>query len=340
KEGKDFATLAKQDSSDLGSKNAGGDLGWLDKGTTDAAFEDALFALNKGDVSAPVLSSEGYHIIKLNDVRAGKTRTFDEVKPELAKQYAETERERAYTEKAGKLTDLTYQDPSTLEPAAKDLGLTVQKTALFPRQGGAEGVAANPAVAKAAFSDSVLVQNNNSDPIDMGPNHLVVVRIAEHKPSTPIPLADVTDTVRGKIMAERIASDAKAHAGELLAQLGKGETFDQLAAAQNLKAEEQKGVGRDAATVDSALVKAAFSMPRPENGKSDSQLVALGGDSYALIQLDNVIDGDPSKLDAKTKEATRTTLTQGAGSAVAREFIAALRKGTKITVSEDKLQDL
>ncbi len=339
KDGKDFAALAKQDSADLGSKNAGGDLGWLDKGTTDEAFESALFALKKGEISAPVLSPEGYHIIELRDVRPGKTRSFDEVKPELAKEYADTERERAYTEKAGKLTDMTYQDPSTLEPAAKELGLTVQKTALFARQGG-EGIAANPAVAKAAFSDSVLVQNNNSDPIDLGPSHIAVVRIAEHKPSTPIPLAEVTDTVRGKIIAERIASDAKAHAETLLAQLGKGETLDQLATAQGVKVDEQKGVGRDAASVDSALVKAAFAMPRPLSGKPDNKLVDLGGDSYALIQLDSVVDGDPSKLDAKTKEATRTTLAQGAGSTVAREFIAALRKQTKITVSEDKLQDL
>lgn len=339
KAGKDFATLAKQDSADLGSKNAGGDLGWLDKGTTDEAFDSALFALKKGEISAPILSPEGYHIIELRDVRPGKTRSFDEVKPELAKEYADTERERAYTDKAGKLTDLTYQDPSTLEPAAKELGLTVQKTALFPRQGG-EGIAANPVVAKAAFSDSVLVQNNNSDPLDLGANHIAVVRIAEHKPSTPIPLADVTDTVRAKIIAERIASDAKAHAEALLAELGKGQTLDQLATAQSLKVDEQKGIGRDAATIDSALVKAAFAMPRPVNGKPDSQLVDLGGDSYALIQLDNVVDGDPSKLDPKTREAARTTLEQGAGSAVAREFIAALRKQTKITVSEDKLQDL
>ena len=340
KEGKDFATLAKQNSTDLGSKNTGGDLGWLDKGTTDEAFENALFALKKGEISEPVLSSEGYHIIDLRDVRPGKTRSFDEVKPELTKAFADSERERVYTEKAGKLTDLAYQDPSTLEPIAKDLGLTVQKTALFARQGASEGVAANPAIAKAAFSDGVLVQNNNSDPIELGPNHIAVVRIAEHKPATPIPLADVTDTVRGKIIAERIAKDAQAHAAALLVQLGNGQTLDQLAAAHKLKVEDQKGIGRDAATVDGALVKAAFSMPRPQHGKTSNQLVDLGGDSYALIQLDNVVDGEPSKLDAKTKQATRNALMQGAGAAVAREFIAALRKEAKITVSEGRLQDL
>ncbi len=339
KDGKDFAALAKENSTDLGSKNQGGDLGWLDKGTTDEAFESALFGLKKGEISAPVLTSEGYHIIDLRDIRPGKTRSFDEVKPELTKQYADSERERVYAEKAGKLTDLTYQDPSSLETAAKDLGLKVQKTAQFSRQGNGEGIAANPAVAKAAFSDSVLVQNNNSDPIELGPNHMAVVHIAEHKPTTPIPLDTVREIVRGKIIAERVAKQAKAHADALFAELVKGTTLDALAGEQKLKIEEQKGVGRDAATIDSALVKAAFTLPRQPQGKS-SQLVELGGDSYALIQLDNVVDADPSKLDAKTKEAARTTLAQGAASSVTREFVAALRKGTKIKVSEDKLQDL
>jgi peptidyl-prolyl cis-trans isomerase D len=338
KDGKKFDELAKQSSDDLGSKNQGGDLGWLDKGTTDEAFETALFALQKGEVSAPILTSEGYHVIDLRDIRPGKTRSFDEVKPELAKQYADSEKERVYAEKAGKLTDLTYQDPSSLEPAAKELGLKVEKTALFARTGG-EGIAGNPAVAKAAFSDGVLVQNNNSDPIEIGPNHVVVVRIAEHKPSTPIPLDAVKDAVRGKILAERVSKEAKERANALFAELGKGQTLDQLAGTDKLKVEDQKGIGRDAANVDSMLVKSVFAMPRPAQGKPGSQLVDLGGDGYALVQLDAVTDGDPSTLDAKTKDAARNTLAQSIGAVVSREFIAALRKDTKIQKNVSRLEE-
>lgn len=338
KGGKPFAEVAKQESDDLGSKNQGGDLGWLDKGSTEEAFETALFGLQKGETSKPVLTGEGYHLIELRDLRPGKTRPFEEVKPELAKQFAETEKERVYAEKAGKLTDLVYQDASSLEPAAKELGLQVQKSTLFARQGG-EGIAANPAVAKAAFSDSVLVQNNNSDPVEIGPNHVVVVRIAEHKPSTPMPLDSVKDAVRGKILVERTAKQAKERADALFAELGKGQSLDQIAGAQKLKVEEQKGAGRDAATSDSALVKAVFAMPRPQAGKPEQKLVELGADRYALVQLDGVVDGDPSKLDAKTREATRNTLTEGAGMATVREFVAALRKQTEVTLSESRLDE-
>jgi peptidyl-prolyl cis-trans isomerase D len=337
KGGKNFADLAKASSEDLGSKNQGGDLGWLEKGTTDEAFEAALFAMNKGDISDPVLSAEGYHVIELRDVRPGKTRSFEEVKPELAKEYSTSERDRVYAEKAGRLTDLTYQDPSSLESAAKELGLTVQKTDLFSRNGGT-GLAANPNVLKAAFSDSVLVQNNNSDPLEIGPNHILVVRIAERKPATPKPIEEVKDDVKAKIVGERAAKKAKARADELYAALGKGETLDQVATANKLKVESQQGIGRDAANLDSALVKAAFALPRPQEGKPQYELVTLGGDAYALLQLDSVADGDPSKLDAKTKQAARNTLSQNVATVVTREFIDALRAGTKVHIAEDRLQ--
>ncbi len=338
KSGKDFATLAKQDSDDLGSKNLGGDLGWLEKGTTDEAFESALFAMKKGDISDPVLSPEGYHIIQLRDVRPGATRSFEDVKSELAREYSNTERDRVYTDKAGRLTDLTYQDPSSLDSAAKDLGLTVQKTDLFARNGGT-GIAANPNVIKAAFSDSVLVQNNNSDPIELGPNHIVVVRVAEHKPATPKSLAEVRDLVRARVIAERTARKAKARADELFAEVDKGQTLDQIAAANKLKVESQQGVGRDAVNVDSALVSAAFSLPRPQADKPQRKLVPLAGDAYALLELDSVTDGDPSKLDAKTREAARNALADGIAATTTREFVDALRADAKIRVSEGRLDE-
>jgi len=338
KEGKDFAALAKQYSDDFGSKNQGGDLGWLDKGVTDEAFENALFALDKGQVSEPVLGSEGYHIIELRDVRPGKTRSFEEVKPELLKAYQSTERDRLYSEKAGRLTDLAYQDPASLDGISKELGLPIEKAGPFARMGG-EGVAANPAVIKAAFSDSVLVQKNNSDSIELGPNHIVVLRDSEHLAASPKPLAEVRDEVRTRILAERLAKQAKAHADALFADLEKGSTLDAVGAANGLKVEDEKGIGRDAATLDSVLVKAAFAMPRGKDGKPTHKLVELGGDGYALVELTGVTDGNPASLDAKTREAARNALQQGAAAAVSDEFVASLSKNAKIKRYENRLSD-
>ncbi|HEY6893605.1 MAG TPA: SurA N-terminal domain-containing protein [Rhodanobacteraceae bacterium] len=336
KSGKDFAALAKQSSDDLGSKNQGGDLGWLDKGQTDEAFENALFAMNKGDISDPVLTADGYSIIDLRDIRPGKTRSFEEVKPDLAKEYAATEKDRVYTDKAGRLTDLTYQDATSLDSAAKELNLPVQKTELFARNGGA-GIAENPNVVKAAFSDTVLVQNNNSDPIELGPNHIVVIRIGERKPATPMPLDTVKELVRGRVIAERSSKEARERADKLFAALGNGESLEKIAEANKLKVETQQGIGREAVNVDSAIVSAAFALPRPGADKPERQLVTLSNDTYALLQLDSVTDGDPSKLDAKTKDAARNTLAQAVAQTTTREFVDALRADAKVRVSAEKL---
>lgn len=214
----------------------------------------------------------------------------------------------------------------------------MQKAGPFGRVGGT-GIAANPAVAKAAFSDSVLVQKNNSDAVELGPNHIVVLRDSEHLPATPKPLAEVQDQVRERILAERLAKQAKAHADALFAEFAKGGTLDAIAAANGAKVEDAKGAGRDAATVDSAIVSAAFSMPRPKDGAPSRKLVDLGGDSYALVELTGVTDGDPASLDAKTREAARNTLQQAASAVAMDEFVASLRKDAKIKRYENRLSD-
>jgi peptidyl-prolyl cis-trans isomerase D len=337
KSGKDFAALAKAESADLGSKAQGGDLGWLDKGVTDPAFEAALFAMNKGDVSDPVKTDEGYHIIQLRDVRAEKVRPFEEVKAELAKQYVDSERERVYSDVSGKLTDAVYQDPTSLTGAAKELGLPIQKTAAFTRAGG-EGIAANPAVVRAAFSNSVLTEGNTSDAIELGPNHIAFIRVDQHEKSVPKALADVREQISKKLADQAIAKQAAEQAGVLLGRLEKGETLDAVAAPLKLKVEQQKDIGRSAANLDQALVGEVFALPRPQEGKTVAGKVALPGDVHALVVLDAVKDGDPSKLDAKTREAARNQLSQGIGDLAVRGYVDSLRKTAKIEVVEDRLQ--
>ncbi|MFZ2237688.1 MAG: SurA N-terminal domain-containing protein [Dokdonella sp.] len=335
-EGKDFAELAKTGSDDLGSKAQGGDLGWLDQGLTEPAFDEALFKLaDKGAISEPVLTAEGYHIIKLTDLRAGTTRSFDEVKSELTNQYLDSERERVFNDAAARLTDLTYEDPSSLETAAKDLKLTVQKTSMFGRNGGADPISANPQVAKAAFSDSVLVQGNNSDPIQLTPERTIVLRKLQHQPAADTPLAEVRDQVRSALVTERMAKTAKADADAMLARLNAGEALNTVAG--ELTVEEAKGSGREAVNVDAPIVVSAFSLAAPAAGKSSYTTVLLDNQSYAIVALDAINAADPAKIDAAARKAARTQLSQDIGGAAARDLVAALRKAEKITINEDRL---
>src|SRR3546814_17734918 len=114
----------------------GGDLGWLEKGVTNAAFDSAMFALQKGQISKPVLSSDGYHIIWLRDIRSGESKPFEEVRDQLVQEATAAERDRTYNEVAGKMSDSTYQNPTSLEHASVALNLPIQTLPLFSRAGG------------------------------------------------------------------------------------------------------------------------------------------------------------------------------------------------------------
>ncbi|MFT3792927.1 MAG: SurA N-terminal domain-containing protein [Rudaea sp.] len=336
KSGKDFAAVAKEKSDDLGSKAQGGDLGWLEKGLTDPAFENALWAMKKGDVSDPVLSPEGYHIIQLRDVREGKVKPFEEVKADLAKQYTDTENERRYSELAGKLVDALGNDPS-LANAAKQFDLPLQKTALFTRAGG-EGIAANPAVIKAAFSPSVLVEGNTSDAITLAPNHVAFVHLDQHEKPVQKPLDQVREEIRGKLVDEQLARRAKEQADTLYARLQKGETLEQIAGVVKAKVEQEKEIGRNAANLDGKLVSEVFKLARPAAADTPTTAeVALANDAYALVALTAVKDADPAKLDAKSKEAARNQLAQAYSNDAVRGFLETLRKSADVKIAEDRL---
>ncbi|OHC44585.1 MAG: peptidylprolyl isomerase, partial [Rhodanobacter sp. RIFOXYA1_FULL_67_6] len=331
----DFAKLAEQDSQDLGSRRLGGDLGWLEKGVTNEAFDSALFAMQKGQISKPVLSSDGYHIIWLRDIRSGESKPFEEVRDQLVKESTAAERDRTYNEVAGKMSDNTYQNPTSLEPASVALKLPIKTTALFTRKGG-EGVAANPKVVAAAFSDDVLVQGNNSGLIDLGNNHSVVVHVDQHVPAAAKPLAEVRADVQQKILDERAAAIEKKQADEALARLHRGETMDDVA----------KSLGASITTVNEAvrhaqipapLLTQAFLLPHPAAGKPQFAAVDMLDGTYVLLAVDKVQDGDLSKVPPEQRESMRQQMAQAYGYEATRELIDQLKAKTKIKINQQRL---
>lgn len=337
RDGGDLAELAREFSADPGSRNTGGELGWIEQGMTEPAFEDALFALQQGDVSEPVLTPEGYHVIVLEEVREGSAREFDEVRTALEKEFVEGERERLYSDRVSRLLDLTYEDSSSLDSAARELGLTVERTPLATRQGGTDALTSDPRVMRAAFSDNVLELGNNSDPVDLGNGRLVVVRVAERKAPEPIPLAEVDGQIRAQLTAEHHAAQAREHADKYIAALRGGESLEDIAVQLDTEVLHQAGLGRDASNIDSALVDAVFAMPRPDGQGDDYKAVDLGDNRVALVRLEAVVDADPATMDEPTRSAARSTLQQAWSDAEVREFIALLRGEAKITINEKQM---
>lgn len=335
--GADFAKLAEEYSDDLGSKRQGGDLGWLQKGDAGPEFQAALDKLQKGGTSGPVLTSDGFHIIHLNDVREGHAQSFAEVRDKLAEEATSSARDDAYREVAGKLTDMVYNDPTSLVPAAEKLGLKVQTTPLFGRDGGGTGIAADPKVVKAAFSDMVLQQGSTSDPINLGNDHMVVIHVAKHVAAAPKPLAEVSGQIKHAITQQRVDAAAKTLADAAYAKLQGGDSLAALATAAGQQVQARTATTRNEPGVDPALLQAVFKLAHPAKGGDTRALVPLGEGRYALVVLTTVTPGDPSKAPEQAQEFLRTQMASAFGAADLDGLLDALRKGAKIETAPDRL---
>jgi len=333
-----FAKLAEKDSQDLGSRRQGGDLGWLEKGVTNAAFDSAMFALQKGQISKPVLSSDGYHIIWLRDVRSGESKPFAEVRDQLLQEATTAERDREYNELAGKMADQTYSNPSSLEPASVALGLPIGTTPLFSRTNG-QGLTANPKVVAAAFSDDVLVQGNNSGLIDLGNNHSVVIHVDKHVPAAVKPLAEVRAKVQQSILEERIAAAARKQADEALVRLRKNETMDAVAKSFDATVVTvPEAVRGQSLQVPQAVLKQAYLLPHPTAAdKPQYAEVDMGDGGFAMLAVDKVQPGDLSKVTSDEREMLRHQMAQAYGVEATRELLATLRAKTKIKINKNLL---
>ncbi|WP_313450157.1 SurA N-terminal domain-containing protein [Stutzerimonas kunmingensis] len=290
KNGDDFAAVAKEASQDPGSANEGGDLGFAGPGVYDPAFEDALYALNEGEVSAPVKSEFGWHIIKLLGVQSPEVPAFESLKPQLVRELKAQQVEQRFVETSKQLEDSAFEASDLAQPA-QELGLMVQTTEAFGRDGG-EGITANRQVIQAAFSDEVLVDGANSSVIELDPDTSIALRVKEHLKPAAIPLADVREDIVQQLQRSLAAEAARAKGEQLLADLRKGQQPDDGQwQAVEAATRSQEGVAP-------ALLQAVFRMPRPEQQDKPSYSgVALSNGDYAVVRLNGVNEPEAALTD-------------------------------------------
>ena len=335
--GADFAALARENSDDIGSKSAGGDLGPVDKGIFGDAFDQAFFALQPGQVSDPVRLPDGWHVIWYRELQPGNAKPFEEVRGQLEVEYQDGEREQRFNDLSTKLVDKIYSDPSSLAAASKELQVPIQRTGLFTRTQG-EGIAALEPVRKAAFSDPQKVERQVSDPIDLDQNHVVAIHVIDYQPVAMQPLTQIHDRVLADLSADRLAKASKARAESLLERVRKGESLDALAGEVSRTVAEAPGMARQAPNPQlQPISDAAFRLPAPTAGKTEAGLAKLAPDHYALIVVTGVTQGDTSAIPAEVRTRLKEQLAQARGAVDAQSFTDALRKHYTITVAEDRL---
>ena len=336
KAGESFEKLAKENSEDPGSSELGGDLGYFGRGIMDPSFEDAAFALKEGEVSEPVLTSFGFHLIKLDDIREGQSRNFEDVRGELVSEYQQNVAERKYFDLAEKLTNLAYETPDSLSEVADQLELELKQSPFFGRSGG-PGIFSNPRIASAAYSDDVLTQGYNSEPLDVGENHVIVLRLLEHQEASQLPLEKVKDQVKARLIVQK-AREATRKAGEdAVKQLQAGTADKGIAGKLTVAWKNSVILDRDSKDVNAAIVNKVFSMAKPTEGGTSFDGVVLPNGNYAIIALSKVVEGDPSTVDKAERDTIKRELMNAAAVNSQEYLLSTLRKSASIRIQEEDL---
>lgn len=335
--GEDFAKLAKEFSQDPGSAAEGGDLGLFGKGMMVPEFEDAAFSLEKDAISEPVRSPFGFHIIQVTEIQSSKTPAFDEVRDELAQQVLRSKAENLFFERAEELASLSFEHPDTLSTAAEALDLKIQESDWLNQSGG-DGIGAYPEVLDAAFADDVLSGGNNSAVIEVEPNHVFVVRVLEHKPATQLPLETVRETIQTTLRNQATRAATAEAGAALLERLKAGAPLETLATELELPMQDAGFVGRDGGGKhDRQIIAEAFRIPHTADGKIASAGISLSNGDYALLQVDEVRDGDNSAQDQAAREAFRRNLDQLYGGLETAAMLEQLKAEAEIVRMEDRL---
>ncbi len=323
--GEDFAAVAKEMSDDIGSAEQGGDLGFAAQGVYEPAFEDALYALEKEQVSVPVRTDYGWHVIKLLDVQAADIPTFASLKDKLSQDLKTQQVEQRFVEAVRDLESAAYESADLQQPAS-ELGLEIKVSEPFGRE-GLEGLFANRQVLQAAFSTEVLEEGANSTAIELDPETTVVLRVKEHKRPEPIEFAEVSTQIREQLIAKRAIEQARSQGEALLSSLQEGQTSVEQAQQEAWQVVEAATRGQE--NIDPEVLQALFKMPKPETGAAKFAGLNLSNGDYVVVRLTGVNAADVSLSGSELKQY-RDILASRAGQVDFNAFLQQLELDAKI----------
>ena len=307
--GDDFAKLAEANSADTLSARKGGDLDPFEKGVMDPAFEAAAFSLaNPGDVSSVVKSKFGFHIIKLLGVEPQRTKAFDAVKADVIAKLQSEKAHELFLEQQQKLSDLSFENPDSLDMVAEKLGMKVL-TSDYISAATTRYPFSDPKVKQLSFSSVVREQYINSDVITPAAGVALVLHILDYKPAAVRALTEVKAEVAAAVKNQKAQDEAAKQAKVLQAALANGEPVDALLKEVGGSSKVHEAVTRNGADLDPAIQQALFRMHRPVDGKPSVELMVQGNGDQVVLVLNQVAVSD--KESSKMLPMVEAQLVQG-----------------------------
>ncbi len=309
-DGKSFAELAKNYSEDPGSAKQGGDLGFAGRGAYVPEFENALYSLNVGEISEPVLTEFGYHIIKLTEIDKSEALDLETDRERIATLLKAESARKIYQEKISSIEEVLYESPDLTEPSLR-AGLQIKESTLFSINSG-EGIAENQDVRNLAFSNDVLIEQENSSVVELDSGHAIVIRVKEHQLPEVKPLDAVKDDIVQSIKSEKATENMNALKEDIIQKLASGASRSEVDTSMDLDWIVKEKIERQESDIPGEILVELFKMPRPTEGENSVSSVEVGENNLAIIQLINVIDNDSTLDDEKLRTQVRQASYQNA----------------------------
>ena len=319
-----FAETAKKSSDDKGSATVGGDLGFFGRGAMVKPFEDAAYALKKGDISDVVETDFGYHIIQLVDIKTPRQPSFEEMRSTLEAELKQQQAQRKFAEVAETFSNAVYEQADSLQPAADKLKLkvrTAQNVARVP-QPGSTGALANAKLLEALFSTDSLQNKRNTEAVEVGPSQMAAARISSYAPARTLPFEEVRARVRSLYIADKSTELARKE-GEAKLAAWKATPAQAAGLGAAVVVSRDKLENQPRSLVDAALRAPAASLPALVG-------VDLGAQGYAIAKVNRVMPRETLK--ASDEQQLRQQLVQWAGTAEALAYYEVLKDRFKVQI--------
>ena len=326
-EGEDFEALALEFSSDIVSAEEGGDIGYTDGSAFPSEIEEALEILAVNEVSDPIITEFGVHLVKLTEDSENSFQPYEEVVDRIERDKKSAEIELIYAERLQNLSNLAFETGDLLT-ISEELNLPVLQSEPIGRSGGS-AIFSNQELIAAAFSDEVLIGGNNSDVVELGTGQAVVLRIQEFNEAAVPTLEEVQPEIAVIMRTEMEREEVQKVGKNLLDAAERGEGLDELLNANELEWIVEEDIERNSFTVNREIVTKAFGMPRP-TALPELTTITLDNGTFVLLELNQVNSGAVDSLEQDELDALTETLSTGLGSSNFEAFLNNLRSNADI----------